>query len=102
MRSVVRLIWESILRTSLHTLSLIRVNSFAALFFLLLTRIETNTSAESTLRTINREQHAAAEVRQPDPPLPEDSGLTLEEYLAMQASNRSSDAISHSADAGCQ
>jgi len=24
------------------------------------------------------------EVRQPDPPLPEDSGLTLEEYLAMQ------------------
>jgi DNA-binding transcriptional ArsR family regulator len=25
-----------------------------------------------------------AEVRQSDPPLPEDSGLTLEEYLAMQ------------------
>lgn len=24
------------------------------------------------------------EVRQPEPPLPEDSGLTLEEYLAMQ------------------
>ena len=24
------------------------------------------------------------EVRQPDPPLPEESGLTLEEYLAMQ------------------
>ena len=24
------------------------------------------------------------EVRQPDPPLPEDSGLTIEEYLAMQ------------------
>lgn len=30
------------------------------------------------------EHHAPADVRQPDPPLPEDSGLTLEEYLAMQ------------------
>jgi ArsR family transcriptional regulator len=30
------------------------------------------------------ERHVAAEVRQPDPPLPEDSGLRLEEYLAMQ------------------
>ena len=30
------------------------------------------------------EHYAAADVRQPDPPLPEDSGLTLDEYLAMQ------------------
>lgn len=30
------------------------------------------------------EHHTSADVRQPDPPLPEDSGLTLEEYLAMQ------------------
>lgn len=29
-------------------------------------------------------EHHATDVRQPDPPLPEDSGLTLEEYLAMQ------------------
>ena len=28
--------------------------------------------------------HHATDVRRPDPPLPEDSGLTLEEYLAMQ------------------
>ena len=34
-------------------------------------------------------RHPTTEVRQPDPPLPEDSGLTLEEYLAMQQ------AISH-------
>jgi len=34
-------------------------------------------------------RHSTTEVRQPDPPLPEDSGLTLEEYLAMQQ------AISH-------
>src|SRR6056297_3032271 len=32
---------------------------------------------------------SSAEVYQPEPPLPEDSGLTLEEYLAMQQ------AISH-------
>lgn len=30
------------------------------------------------------ERRAATEVYQPDPPLPEDSGLTIEEYLAMQ------------------
>ena len=30
------------------------------------------------------ERRAAAEVQRPDPPLPEDSGLTLDEYLAMQ------------------
>jgi len=29
-------------------------------------------------------EHHATDVRRPDPPLPEDSGLTLEEYLAMQ------------------
>jgi len=34
-------------------------------------------------------RHSTTEVRQPEPPLPEDSGLTLEEYLAMQQ------AISH-------
>ena len=34
-------------------------------------------------------RHSTTEVRQPDPPLPEESGLTLEEYLAMQQ------AISH-------
>ena len=34
-------------------------------------------------------RHSATEVRQPEPPLPEDSGLTLEEYLSMQQ------AISH-------
>jgi len=34
-------------------------------------------------------RHPTTEVRQPEPPLPEDSGLTLEEYLAMQQ------AISH-------
>ena len=33
--------------------------------------------------------HSTTEVRQPEPPLPEDSGLTLEEYLVMQQ------AISH-------
>ncbi|HET7324662.1 MAG TPA: helix-turn-helix domain-containing protein [Halococcus sp.] len=30
------------------------------------------------------EQQTPAEVRQPEPPLPEESGLTLDEYLAMQ------------------
>ncbi|AUV84517.1 transcriptional regulator (plasmid) [Salinigranum rubrum] len=30
------------------------------------------------------DRHRADEVRQPEPPLPEESGLTLEEYLAMQ------------------
>jgi len=34
-------------------------------------------------------RHSTTEVRQPEPLLPEDSGLTLEEYLAMQQ------AISH-------
>ena len=34
-------------------------------------------------------RHSTTEVRQPEPPLPDDSGLTLEEYLAMQQ------AISH-------
>ena len=34
-------------------------------------------------------RHSTTEVREPEPPLPEDSGLTLEEYLAMQQ------AISH-------
>ena len=34
-------------------------------------------------------RHSTTEVRQPEPPLPENSGLTLEEYLAMQQ------AISH-------
>ena len=34
-------------------------------------------------------RHSTTEVRQPEPPLPEDSGLTLKEYLAMQQ------AISH-------
>ena len=34
-------------------------------------------------------RHSTTEVRQPEPPLPEDSGLTLEEYLSMQQ------AISH-------
>lgn len=33
---------------------------------------------------VETDYHASGEVRQPDPPLPEDSGLTLEEYLAMQ------------------
>ena len=31
-------------------------------------------------------RHPPADVRQPEPPLPEESGLTLEEYLAMQQS----------------
>jgi DNA-binding transcriptional ArsR family regulator len=30
------------------------------------------------------DRHRTDEVRQPEPPLPEESGLTLEEYLAMQ------------------
>jgi DNA-binding transcriptional ArsR family regulator len=30
------------------------------------------------------ERDTVSEVRQPDPPLPENSGLTLDEYLAMQ------------------
>ena len=30
------------------------------------------------------DRHTSKDVRQPEPPLPEDSGLTLEEYLAMQ------------------
>lgn len=30
------------------------------------------------------DRHQTEEVRKPEPPLPEDSGLTLEEYLAMQ------------------
>ena len=30
------------------------------------------------------DRQPSEEIRQPDPPLPEDSGLTLEEYLAMQ------------------
>ncbi|WP_136601199.1 winged helix-turn-helix domain-containing protein [Salinigranum halophilum] len=30
------------------------------------------------------DRHSTDEVRQPEPPLPEQSGLTLEEYLAMQ------------------
>ncbi|WP_275739268.1 MULTISPECIES: helix-turn-helix domain-containing protein [unclassified Halorhabdus] len=30
------------------------------------------------------DRHQTDEVRQPEPPLPEESGLTLEEYLAMQ------------------
>lgn len=30
------------------------------------------------------DNHSAKKVRQPEPPLPEESGLTLEEYLAMQ------------------
>lgn len=30
------------------------------------------------------ERHMATEVHKPDPPLPEDSGLRLDEYLAMQ------------------
>ena len=30
------------------------------------------------------DRHAPDDVREPEPPLPEDSGLTLEEYLAMQ------------------
>lgn len=30
------------------------------------------------------ERRGAVEVHRPDPPLPEDSGLTLDEYLAMQ------------------
>ena len=34
-------------------------------------------------------RHSTTEVRQPEPPLPKDSGLTLEEYLSMQQ------AISH-------
>ncbi|WP_144905402.1 winged helix-turn-helix domain-containing protein [Halobellus captivus] len=35
------------------------------------------------------DRHPSNEIRQPEPPLPADSGLTLEEYLAMQR------AISH-------
>ncbi len=31
-----------------------------------------------------RNRQSAGDVREPGPPLPEDSGLTLEEYLAMQ------------------
>lgn len=30
------------------------------------------------------DRHRTGDVRQPEPPLPEESGLTLEEYLAMQ------------------
>lgn len=30
------------------------------------------------------DRHLTEEVRQPEPPLPDESGLTLEEYLAMQ------------------
>lgn len=30
------------------------------------------------------DRHTTRDVRQPEPPLPEESGLTLEEYLAMQ------------------
>jgi ArsR family transcriptional regulator len=30
------------------------------------------------------DRHPTADVRQPEPPLPEESGLTLAEYLAMQ------------------
>ncbi|WP_331232346.1 winged helix-turn-helix domain-containing protein [Natronorarus salvus] len=30
------------------------------------------------------DRHQTEEVRQPEPPLPKESGLTLEEYLAMQ------------------
>lgn len=30
------------------------------------------------------DNHTSKKVRQPEPPLPEGSGLTLEEYLAMQ------------------
>ena len=30
------------------------------------------------------DNHTSKKVRQPEPPLPEESGLTLEEYLAMQ------------------
>jgi DNA-binding transcriptional ArsR family regulator len=30
------------------------------------------------------DRHGGEEVRRPEPPLPDDSGLTLEEYLAMQ------------------
>jgi DNA-binding transcriptional ArsR family regulator len=30
------------------------------------------------------DRHAGEDVRRPDPPLPDESGLTLEEYLAMQ------------------
>ena len=32
------------------------------------------------------DRHRTGDVRQPEPPLPEESGLTLEEYLAMQGS----------------
>ena len=32
------------------------------------------------------DRHLTEEVRQPEPPLPDKSGLTLEEYLAMQQS----------------
>lgn len=32
------------------------------------------------------DNHTTKKVRQPEPPLPEESGLTLEEYLAMQQS----------------
>ena len=32
------------------------------------------------------DRQSTDEVRQPEPPLPEDSGLTLEEYLSMQQS----------------
>ncbi len=33
---------------------------------------------------VETDRRPADEVRQPEPPLPEESGLTLEEYLAMQ------------------
>ncbi|WP_280537099.1 helix-turn-helix domain-containing protein [Halopenitus sp. POP-27] len=33
---------------------------------------------------VEADRHTATDVRRPDPPLPEESGLTLEEYLAMQ------------------
>lgn len=36
------------------------------------------------LRMTDRDPHPADEIRHPEPPLPEESGLTLEEYLAMQ------------------
>ena len=32
------------------------------------------------------DRHSKADVHRPEPPLPEESGLTLEEYLAMQGS----------------
>jgi DNA-binding transcriptional ArsR family regulator len=33
---------------------------------------------------VETDRHPTTDVRQPEPPLPESSGLTLEEYLAMQ------------------